>query len=349
MIYVTEKIMSHKKSFKKENTKKWENFLHHLNLYRFFYNFESFLYSVGDTSFLWFKEHNLSFSKCIQFPTHLSLPGTLFDFVTKMPKNVNFIFGIFKIYDDSAISAITVFKKKHLYEEIESEFSLLFDQFLYKFSRIIVNTALSFSARKKIPKWVKKGKDDNGNFKKIYFYKLLNISKTHTFDLLGRKIDLNRLITQQINHHLREALDYEIGRFEALGILASNELVCALDVFEEAVMIIRKELPINDFQPILEEVNESVGMYNFKGRIFNTMNESIIDDVFPNFAYSRGSNSFVRVNGVEEEKQRDIEKKFDRFEIIYGKFHKLYRKKFGKVAGCLKFVVWQIIILKAIH
>lgn len=64
----------------------------------------------------------------------------------------------------------------------------------------------------------------------------MHINIIHLFQLLGRSIDLNRLIAQRINTALQKALDVAISRFESgdiSGIVVStrHSLHKALDVF----------------------------------------------------------------------------------------------------------------------
>ncbi len=41
------------------------------------------------------------------------------------------------LYNDAAMNALTVFKKRHLYDEVEAEVNLCFDQFVYVLSEQI--------------------------------------------------------------------------------------------------------------------------------------------------------------------------------------------------------------------
>jgi cytoplasmic FMR1 interacting protein len=55
------------------------------------------------------------------------------------------------LYNDAAMNALTVFKKRHLYDEVEAEVNLCFDQFVYKISeqiyRAYKQTAAGYSFR----------------------------------------------------------------------------------------------------------------------------------------------------------------------------------------------------------
>ena len=48
-----------------------------------------------------------------------------------------FVFYPLDLYNDAAMNALTVFKKRHLYDEVEAEVNLCFDQFVYVLSEQI--------------------------------------------------------------------------------------------------------------------------------------------------------------------------------------------------------------------
>jgi len=51
-----------------------------------------------------------------------------------------FVFYPLDLYNDAAMNALTVFKKRHLYDEVEAEVNLCFDQFVYLLSEQIFHT-----------------------------------------------------------------------------------------------------------------------------------------------------------------------------------------------------------------
>ncbi len=50
---------------------------------------------------------------------------------------MEFVFYPLDLYNDAAMNALTVFKKRHLYDEVEAEVNLCFDQFVYALSKQI--------------------------------------------------------------------------------------------------------------------------------------------------------------------------------------------------------------------
>lgn len=65
----------------------------------------------------------------------------VFNYINKNKYFQNFIFRCvlypLDLYNDSAYYALTKFKKQFLYDEVEAEVNLCFDQFVYKLSEQI--------------------------------------------------------------------------------------------------------------------------------------------------------------------------------------------------------------------
>ncbi|TKS74994.1 Cytoplasmic FMR1-interacting protein 1 -like protein [Collichthys lucidus] len=106
----------------------------------FFYthllNFSETLQQCCDLSQLWFREFflELTMGRRIQFPIEMSMPWILTDHIleTKEASMMEYVLYPLDLYNDSAHYALTKFKKQFLYDEIEAEVNLCFDQFVYK-------------------------------------------------------------------------------------------------------------------------------------------------------------------------------------------------------------------------
>uniref|UniRef100_A0A8C5M0J2 Cytoplasmic FMR1-interacting protein n=1 Tax=Leptobrachium leishanense TaxID=445787 RepID=A0A8C5M0J2_9ANUR len=106
----------------------------------FFYihllNFSETLQQCCDLSQLWFREFflELTMGRRIQFPIEMSMPWILTDHIleTKEASMMEYVLYSLDLYNDSAHYALTKFKKQFLYDEIEAEVNLCFDQFVYK-------------------------------------------------------------------------------------------------------------------------------------------------------------------------------------------------------------------------
>lgn len=101
-------------------------------------NFSKSLQDCCDLSQLWYREFYLEMTmgKRIQFPIEMSMPWILTDHIlnTKDSSYMECVLYPLDLYNDSAFYALTVFKKQFLYDEVEAEVNLCFDQFVYKLS-----------------------------------------------------------------------------------------------------------------------------------------------------------------------------------------------------------------------
>ena len=69
----------------------------------------------------------------------MSMPWILTSHIleTRDQSLMEFVFYPLDLYNDAAMNALTVFKKRHLYDEVEAEVNLCFDQFVYILSEQI--------------------------------------------------------------------------------------------------------------------------------------------------------------------------------------------------------------------
>ena len=66
----------------------------------------------------------------------MSIPWILTSHIldTKDQSMIENVFYPLDLYNDAAMNALSVFKKRHLYDEVEAEVNLCFDQFVYRLS-----------------------------------------------------------------------------------------------------------------------------------------------------------------------------------------------------------------------
>ena len=90
---------------------------------------------------MWYREFYLEMTmgKKIQFPIEMSMPWILTSHIleTRDQSLMEFVFYPLDLYNDAAMNALTVFRKRHLYDEVEAEVNLCFDQFVYILSEQI--------------------------------------------------------------------------------------------------------------------------------------------------------------------------------------------------------------------
>ncbi|KAK7504118.1 hypothetical protein BaRGS_00004422, partial [Batillaria attramentaria] len=266
-------------------------------------NFNRSLFNCCDLSQLWYREFflEMTMGARIQFPIEMSMPWVLTDHIleTKEPSMMEYILYPLDLYNDSAQYALLRFRRQFLYDEIEAEVNLCFDQFVYKLSDQI------FAYYKHLAGSILLNKRYRAECKaageKIAFpppnrYKTL-LKQRHV-QLLGRSIDLNRLIGQQITVAIQTSLDVAIARFEAGNLTGIMELEGLLECNRLAHRLLGEYLELNDFDSMLREANQSVSAPY--GRITLHIFWELNYDFLPNYCYNGATNRFVRVPPIFE-------------------------------------------------
>jgi cytoplasmic FMR1 interacting protein len=215
-------------------------------------NFSKTLQDCCDLSQLWYREFYLEMTmgKRIQFPIEMSMPWILTDHIlsTKDSSYMESVLYPLDLYNDSAFYALTVFKKQFLYDEVEAEVNLCFDQFVYKLSDQVYSYYKHLAG---IILLDKRFKQECQNLGTIISSPPPNRYETllmqRHVQLLGRSVDLNRLICQRINNSLQKSLDHAISRFEAGDITGIVELNALIKVNRYAHKLLSKHLALDDF------------------------------------------------------------------------------------------------------
>lgn len=158
--------------------------------------------------------------------------------------------------------------------------------------------------------------------------------------LIGRYIDFNYLIGQQINIKLRSDLDLAIKKFEASEIQCVIEFLETLRVIKGVNELLKNNgLEIDDFEDVFSEVTETVGPVSFRGRIVVHVLSSLVIDIFPNYSWNLYTNRFVTAPIPKEVMKRSKPPSNrganmgfgDLCSQPYEETHKLTSKFFGRV------------------
>ncbi|MGH0116617.1 UNVERIFIED_CONTAM: hypothetical protein FKN15_012212 [Acipenser sinensis] len=197
-----------------------EEFHKHSFFFTHLLNFSEALQQCCDLSQLWFREFflELTMGRRIQFPIEMSMPWILTDHIleTKEPSMMEYVLYPLDLYNDSGYYTLTKFKKQFLYDEIEAEVNLCFDQFVYKLADQIFAYYKAMAGSVLLDK---RFRAECKNYGVIIPYPPSNryetLLKQRHVQLLGRSIDLNRLITQRISAAVYKSLDQAISRFES--------------------------------------------------------------------------------------------------------------------------------------
>ncbi|XP_073990434.1 cytoplasmic FMR1-interacting protein Sra-1 [Rhodnius prolixus] len=244
----------------------------------------------------------ITMEKRIQFPIEMSMPWILTDHIlrTKEPSMMEYVLYPLDLYNDSAHYALTVFRKQFLYDEVEAEVNLCFDQFVYKLSEQIFTHYKQLASSILLDKRfrVECVAQCMGTYLLPYprANRYETLLKQRHVQLLGRSIDLNKLITQRINADMLKALDLAISKFEAGDITGVVELDGLLQVNRVCHKLLSKFLALDDYDAMFREANHNVlAPY---GRITLHVFWELNYDFLPNYCYNAATNRFVKCRGI---------------------------------------------------
>uniref|UniRef100_A0AAR2K7E8 Cytoplasmic FMR1-interacting protein n=1 Tax=Pygocentrus nattereri TaxID=42514 RepID=A0AAR2K7E8_PYGNA len=279
----------------------------------FFYthllNFSETLQQCCDLSQLWFREFflELTMGRRIQFPIEMSMPWILTDHIleTKEASMMEYVLYPLDLYNDSAHYALTKFKKQFLYDEIEAEVNLCFDQFVYKLADQIFAYYKVLAGSLLLDKRLRaECKNQGANIPWPSSNRYETLLKQRHVQLLGRSIDLNRLITQRVSAALYKSLELAINRFESEDLTSIVELEGLLEINRMTHKLLSKFLTLDSMDAMFREANHNVSAPY--GRITLHVFWELNYDFLPNYCYNGSTNRFVRtVLPFSQEFQRD--------------------------------------------
>uniref|UniRef100_A0A8C5P959 Cytoplasmic FMR1-interacting protein n=1 Tax=Leptobrachium leishanense TaxID=445787 RepID=A0A8C5P959_9ANUR len=267
----------------------------------FFYihllNFSETLQQCCDLSQLWFREFflELTMGRRIQFPIEMSMPWILTDHIleTKEASMMEYVLYSLDLYNDSAHYALTKFKKQFLYDEIEAEVNLCFDQFVYKLADQIFAQYKTVAGSLLLEKRLRTDcKNLGANLTQTASNRYDTLLKQRHVQLLGRSIDLNRLITQRITAAMYKSLELAIGRFESEDLTSVVEIDGLIEVNRMTHKLLSKYLTLDSFDAMFREANHNVSAPY--GRITLHVFWELNYDFLPNYCYNGSTYRFVR-------------------------------------------------------
>eukprot|EP00249_Psilotum_nudum_P020261 c27628_g3_i1 orf=83-4003(+) len=272
-----------------------ENFCNRLAFYPHILDFKATLSHVTDLGFLWFREFYLETTHVIQFPIECSLPWMLVQHIIGSEDTglLESVLMPFDIYNDAAEHALHVLKQRFLYDEIEAEVDLCFDQLVFKLSEHMFGHYKSYSASKMLDPTFLAAAENAERF--VVSPKRYDaLFKMRRVQLLGRSIDLAFLIGQRMNKIFRENLDYLFERFESHDVCSIVELQQLVEVLRCTHELLSNHLMLDPFKAMLSEMTEAISLVSFSGRISSQVFAEIQNDLLPNFILCNTTQRFVR-------------------------------------------------------
>ncbi|CAM6089472.1 unnamed protein product [Calypogeia fissa] len=275
--------------------KQLEIFFNRIVVFPHILDYRATLNHVTDMGFLWFREFYMETSKVIQFPIACSLPWMLVDHILESQDSglLESVLLPLDLYNDSAEHALHVLKQRFLYDEIEAEVDLCFDQLLYKLSehmyahykRLAASRSLDYSFLATV-----ENPEKFSVFPRRYEY----LFKMRQLKLLGRSIDLSFLMGQRMNKIFRENLEFLLERFESQDLCSVVELQRLVEIVKLAHELLSELLTLDPFSLIVNEVLENLSMVSFSGRLPTQIFQEVQNDLLPNFVLCNTTQRFVR-------------------------------------------------------
>lgn len=261
-------------------------------------NFSLTLKECCDLSQLWYREFYLEMTmgSRIQFPIEMSLPWILTDHIlkTKDPSMMECVLYPLDLYNDSANYALTKFAKQFLYDEVEAEVNLGFDQFLYKLSEQVFAYYKHIAASILLDKRFRsEAQSHNIKFSWPPTNRYETLLRQRHLQLLGRTIDLNHLITQRLNVSMLKSIELAISRFESADLTGIIELENLLEINKYTHKLLRKMVLIDDFDAMLRQANHNISAPY--GRITLHVFWELNYDFLPTYCYNSSTNRFVKI------------------------------------------------------
>uniref|UniRef100_A0A915DJJ2 Cytoplasmic FMR1-interacting protein n=1 Tax=Ditylenchus dipsaci TaxID=166011 RepID=A0A915DJJ2_9BILA len=251
----------------------------------------------ADLSQLWFREFYLEMTmgKRIQFPIDMSIPWILIEHIlsSQDPALMECILYQLDLYNDAANYSLKRFKKQFLYDEVEAEVNLCFDQFVYKLSDAVFMHYKQLAACMLLDKGFKTDCARLGiTIRTPPAARFEVLLKQRHLQLLGRSIDLNRLISQRINVAIQRSLDVAISKFESEGLYYVMTLENLLETNQLCYRLLKEQLgALGVFEDLLVEANHQVSSPN--GRITLHIYLELSADIIPNYCFNTTTRRFV--------------------------------------------------------
>ena len=284
----------------------FEAFYYDSFYFQYILNYSRTLREVSDLGDLWYREFFLEITRCVQFPIEMSFPWILTEHVisskaVEIPIIEKVLYTM-DIYNDAAHRALYILNQQFLYDEIEAEVNLVFDQLVFLISDEMYSYYKNFAASNTLDKVYKimheefrhKMKDSKVHTLEVAYRRYnIPIGQRH-IQLLGRSIDLNYLIGQHINNTFYRDIEAIIKRFEASDHTFIFDLHSLLSVVRNTHSLLSELVEIDSIDSILNEVNESYGPTSFTSRISLHMVRTLTTDLFPNCLYNNDTERFVQ-------------------------------------------------------
>lgn len=263
-------------------------------------DYGSSIRAMVDFSDLWYREFFLEITRQVQFPIHMSLPWIITEHLlanqsVEAPMLENLLYAL-DIYNDAAQRSLYSIDRQFMYDEIEAELNLAFDQFSFLVADEIYgyfkNMASGLVMDTEYKKKINSFGDSNAFQQAIRRFKI-PLEQRH-IKLLGRAVDLNYIVSQHVNEKLSQDFETSIRRFESQDPTSFVDFDVTLNVLRSTHSLLSDHLSLIPFEFLLLEVNEGGETASHKTRIAMHILDDLVNDLIPNFSYNVRTQRFYR-------------------------------------------------------
>lgn len=172
--------------------------------------------------------------------------------------------------------------------------NLVFDQVLYSLSEQLFG---HFKTRASVALLVELGLSDHDTeatsaLGKCWYLPLLSMRHAR---ILGRSVDLSRLLTQRMNSLVRGSLELALTKLESRSLDGVIDVHRAIRVTRLTHTLLCEHLPeLDAFDAIFNEMNDGVAFLSFSSRILTHAQAECLSDLIPHFAFRLDGQAFQR-------------------------------------------------------
>eukprot|EP01104_Vermistella_antarctica_P000182 TRINITY_DN1020_c1_g4_i1.p1 TRINITY_DN1020_c1_g4~~TRINITY_DN1020_c1_g4_i1.p1 ORF type:complete len:1278 (-),score=381.80 TRINITY_DN1020_c1_g4_i1:98-3931(-) len=291
------------KDFRDSHVKVLETFYERSFFFPYLFDYVNVIQECTDLSDLWFREFYLELSKALQFPIDMSLPWLITKKILEdnggagSTSMMEHLFYPLDIYNDAAQRSLHTLHQRFLYDELEAETNLVFEQLVVMATDMIYVHFKSQASSIQLDHSYKKQLEHCNAAESIKYAvprsRFGVLLRQRHIQMLGRQVDMNVLISQRMMNKIRENIGFVVARFEANPLTGIVELEIELDNIRLVHSMLKEHLDLSPWENLLRDLSESVSLVSYHSRILSHIQDELYNDFFPNMNYNTYSNRFV--------------------------------------------------------
>ena len=308
-----------------------EKFFKESFFYPYLIDLSCTLRNVCDLSYLWYREIYLENTRCAQFPVDISIPYLLaertlssrLEVTSHVIHNdyslplIECLLHVLDIYNDAARYSLYFSKQQHLYDEIEAELNLVFDHIIMTITTDMYSHFKNLAAYTKLEENFKHHLSMYGSLAMDINKRLYDIpSSQRLLHLLGRTVDLNFIMKQQLNNIVSHDIELAFMKLDSSGITGISEFSTVIGVIEETHHRLSEHFFLDSFSSLFKDHNETYEPKASRGFFNFFLVKNVTENLLPNFNYNIFTGRFLKSHIVIkpfEQSTRHVAHKNDHF------------------------------------